>query len=379
MKNIYMALPIVAAMLLIVACNNQALDIIDESQPDQVRLIPYTATVGNDIPTRVTLSGVDDGVYLFETGDKLYVWGENIKGELTLTSGNGSYEANFSGDLKWSGGSEEPASDLDLNAVIVNSNNSKMLGTLDQLIAGVDYPNYSFAPLAANLQQAVQYCSYFKTTSTYGAKSFYFQNKQKTAFLCFDITLENGATEIAAGSVDINISKGGITVYSGPVPTSSSGGYGGSYKASFVASFVASFPEGFKLNNETTVTLGSGSTRVPISFGGDKTLVANGKYEITRKYYTITASSASTTMTRIAPMSYALTTTQILSGLGAPAQVASLVTGCTDPTPASIVNVDKSSNPYVFTIVGTGTTTFAITTSLNAPYSSIPVSITVAE
>ena len=374
MKNIYMALPIVAAMLLIVACNNQALDIIDESQPDQVRLIPYTATVGSDIPTRVTLSGVDDGVYLFETGDKLYVWGENIKGELTLTSGNGSYEANFSGDLKWSGGSEEPASNLDLNAVIVNSNNSKMLGTLDQLIAGVDYPNYSLAPLAANLQEAVQYCSYFKTTSTYGAKSFYFQNKQKTAFLCFDITLENGATEIAAGSVDVNISKGGITVYSGPVPTEYSGGYGGSYKSSF----VASFPEGFELNNETTVTLGSGSTRVPISFGGDKTLAANGKYEITRKYYTITASSASTTMTRIAPMSYALTTTQILNGLGVPAQAASFVSGCTDPDPAGVVYVDTDSKPYVFTIIGEGTTSFTLSTTVPG-FESIPVSITVAK
>lgn len=362
-------LPLVAALLLTAACNNQDLVIVDEPQPDQVRLIPFKATVSSLIPTRATLN--DGGSYEFQYGDRLYVWGTDIYGELSTT--NSGFNAEFSGTLHWSGAGEYPASGLSLHAVIVGPND-QIFGSLKEFKDRGYKPKTAYATtIAASDADAVQSYSHFEATATFGGPYFDFGNSQKSAFVSFDITLEDGTA--ADADVTVSISNGGSVVRSGSVKTVNDNG-------EIKAKFTAGFPGGYALSDaffQLSFGNSTDANRVPISFGGDAALAANGLYKVARKYYTITASSASTTMTRIAPMSYALTTTQILNGLGAPAQVASLVTGCTDPTPASIVNVDKSSNPYVFTIVGTGTTTFAITTSLDAPYSSIPVSITVAE
>ena len=72
-------------------------------------VIHYTATVGEGDETRATLNG--DKKYEFQTGDKLVILGENISGDLTLTTGAGTASATFSGDLTYNG-SGTPAAGL---------------------------------------------------------------------------------------------------------------------------------------------------------------------------------------------------------------------------------------------------------------------------
>ncbi len=272
----YKALPLVAVLLLSAACINQDLVVDDESQAGQERIIPYTASVGSDIMTRATLN--NDNYYVFETGDKLYVWGQNIYGELTLTSGAGDYKgASFSGNLHWSGTGDTPNDDTDLYAVLVGPN-SKIFGTLKEFKDRGFVADYTLAsPFASTWAEAAQFFSYFRAYSWFGAGKFDFYYQQKSSYLSFDITLEDGTAE--GQTVAVSISNGGNVVSTASVTTSKEGDL---VKAKFIAGLLNT-----TLDN-ASVKLGD---RDAISFGGTNSLESDRFYKVTKTYtrYKITA------------------------------------------------------------------------------------------
>jgi len=314
------ALPIVAALLLTAACNNQDLVVVDEPQPDQVRIIPYTAIVSSGIPTRVTLNGEDK--YEFQTGDQLYVWGEDatgkIDGALQMVSGAGSYDASFKGNLSWIGSTTKPADSFVLNAVIVSSNN-EIFGSFTNFKGNAYKPKYT-ASIASSDADAVQAYSHFEAQAYYAGtgSGFYFQGKQKSAFVSFDITLPNDTPTDA--DVTVKILNGGIEVRSDDVRPVDEGGV-------IKAKFTAGFPGGYSLSN-VTVTLGS----ITINVGGNLTLNANGLYKVSRAYpgHTITVSSAGVDDMTIfnLPIGYTTTLKTVLNGLGL-STIANLLKYCT--------------------------------------------------
>lgn len=272
----YKALPFVAVLLLSAACINQDLVVDDESQAGQERIIPYTASVGSDIMTRATLN--NDNYYVFETGDKLYVWGTNIYGELTLTSGAGDYKgASFSGNLHWSGAGDTPGEYTDLHAVLVGPN-SKIFGTLEEFKKRDFEADYTLAsPFASTWAEAAQFFSYFGANSWFGAGEFDFYYRQQSSYLSFDITLEDGTAE--GQTVAVSISNGGNVVSTASVTTSKDGDL---VKAKFIAGILNT-----TLDN-ASVKLGD---RDAISFGGTNSLAPDYFYNVTKTYtrYKITA------------------------------------------------------------------------------------------
>ena len=287
-KKYMKIVPAVAVLLLTSACN-QNLELVEDAQP---RIIPYTVSAVSDIETRATLDS--DNFYQFETGDKLYVWGENISGELTLQTGIDEHEATFSGNLTWTGGGEFPSDDWALNAVLVGPND--MLFGTPEVFFGVVYendykPDYT-AGLASSYAEAVENFSYLRTESTYGAKSFNFYNRQSTAFVSFVITLEDGTAD--ATSLDVSIDNHGGVISAGNVMTSEDEGV---VTASFIAPVLGPTElEGAKV----VLSTGVGDERIDreISFGGTAILWGNTVYNVKKTYteYSITASGSVTFM-----------------------------------------------------------------------------------
>ena len=283
-KKYMKIVPAVAVLLLTSACN-QNLELVEDAQP---RIIPYTVSAVSDIETRATLDS--DNFYQFETGDKLYVWGENISGELTLQTGIDEHEATFSGNLTWTGGGEFPSDDWALNAVLVGPNDM-LFGTPEDFFGVVyenDYkPDYT-AGLASSYAEAVENFSYLRTESTYGAKSFNFYNSQRSAFVSFVITLEDGTA--GATSLDVSILNSGGVISSGSVMTSDEEGV-------ITASFIAPVLSATTLDGAKVVLTNNEKDR-EISFGGTATLWGNTVYNVKKTYteYKITASGSVTFM-----------------------------------------------------------------------------------
>ena len=286
-KKYMKIVPAVAVLLLTSACN-QNLELVEDAQP---RIIPYTVSAVSDIETRATLDS--DNFYQFETGDKLYVWGENISGELTLQTGIDEHEATFSGNLTWTGGGEFPSDDWALNAVLVGPNDM-LFGTPEDFFGVVyenDYkPDYT-AGLASSYAEAVENFSYLHTESTYGAKSFNFYNSQRSAFVSFVITLEDGTA--GATSLDVSIlNSGGVSgvISAGRVMTSEDEGV-------VTANFIAPVLSATTLDGAKVVLTNNEKDR-EISFGGTATLWGNTVYNVKKTYteYKITASRSVTFM-----------------------------------------------------------------------------------
>ena len=253
------AMSMMTALLLCTACSSD--DVTTEKATPAVpegKVIHYTATVGEGDETRATLNG--DKKYVFQTGDKLVITGENISGDLTLTMGAGTASATFSGNLTYSGDGT-PADDLTLKAVLVSTSNAMTTLTY----ASATYPETA---VASTLAEAVEKYSYFTATSTYGAKSF--TVSQQTSFLNFTVTFTDGTT--SGTSLDIDIKNGGSTVRTGSVTTTTDA------SSNVVAQFVAAMPQGTTMSS-ATVQLG---TKSAISFGGTTTLDANKIYNITK-------------------------------------------------------------------------------------------------
>lgn len=364
-------LPAVAALLLTAACSNE-FEIVEEPQPEQGRIIPFTASVGSNVATRTMLDG--SGCYVFETGDKLYVWGTDISGELALTSGAGTYGADFSGELTWKGAGD-PADDLVLNAVIVSPSNM-IFGTLAQFTERGHVPDYKLVPgFASSLADAVQKFAHFQATSTFAEKAFTFTS-QYTAYVIFSITLEDGTA--AESTIDVTISNDGNVERTGSVTTVDESG---AVKANFItgfSSYDASWypsPKVYPLN-EAAVKLGD---RDAIAFGGTTTLNGDLCYNVKRTYtrYSITASAAGKEkVTSGKPMGYQTTLQDMLTAMGL-SSYSSFVTGCTKTsgTSVDVSNLEGTPKNYQFTVVGEGDSVFAI----SAMGSDIPVTISVAK
>lgn len=235
-----------------------------ESTESKGSVIHYSATVSDGSNTRATLDG--NKKYIFETGDVLRITGTNISGDLTLTAGAGTYSATFEGDLTYTV-SGTPDASLELKAVLVSTNNA--MSTLTYEAA-----TYPTTAIASTLAEAVQKYSYFKATSTYGAKNFTLD--QHSAFLNFTVTILDGTS--TGDPLPIDINNGSASVRTGTVTTATSG-------SDIVAQFVAVFPVGTTMSN-ASVQLGS---KAAIPFGGSTALAANKIYNIKKTIYPVPA------------------------------------------------------------------------------------------
>lgn len=254
------ALPVIAALLAVAACNKEA-DVrtnndAPEPNSEPVMTVPFTVTVGSGEPaTRATVDA-DYKTLRFAEGDKLYITGTNVKGVLDITSGVGETTgATFSGHLAYSG-EGSPANDLALTATLVSA--QQTVGTevsvSESGAVTVNYPTTAYCPDVAT---AVQKYSRLTGESTYAAKSFTLS--QNTAFLNFEITFEDGT---AAGTeLTAVVSNGGAAIATGNVTTTTE-------SEKVVAKFVLPVMEGTALSG-AKVQMGD---KEALAFGAGQTL-----------------------------------------------------------------------------------------------------------
>ena len=262
-RHIPILLFAIISLLLNTSCSKDDVTSGESTEP-KGSVIHYSATVSDGSNTRATLD--DKKKYIFETGDILRITGTNISGDLTLTEGAGTNSAIFEGDLAYTV-SGTPDASLELRAVLVSTNNA--MSTLTYEAA-----TYPTTAIASTLAEAVQKYSYFKATSTYGAKSFTLD--QQSAFLNFTVTILDGTSTGDPLSIDIN--NGGTSVRTGTVTTATSG-------SDIVAKFVAAMPNGTTMSS-ASVQLGS---KAAIPFGGSTALAANKIYNIKKTIYPVPA------------------------------------------------------------------------------------------
>ena len=262
-RHIPILLFAIISLLLNTSCSKDDVTSGESTEP-KGSVIHYSATVSDGSNTRATLD--DKKKYIFETGDILRITGTNISGDLTLKTGAGTNSAIFEGDLTYTV-SGTPDASLELKAVLVSTSNE--MSTLTYEAA-----TYPTTAIASTLAEAVQKYSYFKATSTYGAKSFTLD--QQSAFLNFTVTILDGTSTGDPLSIDIN--NGGTSVHTGTVTTATSG-------SDIVAKFVAAFPVGTTMSN-ASVQLGS---KAAIPFGGSTALAANKIYNIKKTIYPVPA------------------------------------------------------------------------------------------
>ena len=147
-KNMLWAALSMTAALVMTACTNDDNTVETPAAPQaEVKTIPYSVTVGQGGDAAATRATVDEDMMTlkFAAGDKLYVFDGSsvVKGVLTLKSGDEgkSSGATFEGSLSYTG--DEPAADLELNAVLVGSKSKLSTITDDGLSAGT-YPTTSY-------------------------------------------------------------------------------------------------------------------------------------------------------------------------------------------------------------------------------------------
>ena len=262
-RHIPILLFAIISLLLNTSCSKDDVTSGESTEP-KGSVIHYSATVSDGSNTRATLD--DEKKYIFETGDILRITGTNISGDLTLKTGAGTNSAIFEGDLTYTV-SGTPDASLELKAVLVSTSNE--MSTLTYEAA-----TYPTTAIASTLAEAVQKYSYFKATSTYGAKNFTLD--QHSAFLNFTVTILDGTSTGQSLAIDIN--NGSASARTGTVTTATSG-------SDIVAQFVAVFPVGTTMSN-ASVQLGS---KAAIPFGGSTALAANKIYNIKKTIYPVPA------------------------------------------------------------------------------------------
>ena len=179
------------AALMMTACSSDDNDTTEAPvAPSTTKTIPYTVTVGGDEATTRATVDSNNKTLRFATGDKLYIWGANIKGVLDITDGIGSTDnATFSGELTYSG-SGTPAANLELNATLVSAQQKNGEHINIEKDGYVRF--HDGRPFFSSVSDAVQQYSNLTGTSTYGARAFTLT--QQAAFLNFE-----DATSIEAG------------------------------------------------------------------------------------------------------------------------------------------------------------------------------------
>ena len=271
-KNMLWAALSMTAALVMTACTNDDNTVETPAAPQaEVKTIPYSVTVNGGATTRATVD--EDMMTLrFAAGDKLYVFDGSsvVKGVLTLKSGDEgkSSGATFEGSLSYTG--DEPAADLELNAVLVGSKSKLSTITDDGLSAGT-YPTTSYCDDVAT---AVEEWSWLAGTGTYGEKSFTLS--QSTTFLNFEITFEDG-TKSGTKLTAVVKQNSTTTFCTADVTTKTEDG-------KVVAKFVLPLDDGYKLDG-ATVTMGD---KEAISFGGDNQKLLGKVYNVKRTVKTAT-------------------------------------------------------------------------------------------
>ena len=269
-KLLWAALSMTAALMM-TACSSDDNDTTEAPvAPSTTKTIPYTVTVGGDKATTRATVDSDNKTLRFATGDKLYVWGEKIKGVLDITDGVGSTDnATFSGELTYSG-SGTPAADLELNAILVSAQqkDGEQIDIRDSWDENGDVTVLvALAPFCSSVSDAVQQYSELRGTSTYGARAFTLT--QQTAFLNFEITFDDGTA--AGETLSAAVSNGGSPICTANVTTATE-------SEKVVAKFVLPLAAGTTTLSSATVTMGD---KEAISFGASQTL--EGKVYNVRK------------------------------------------------------------------------------------------------
>ena len=266
-NRIFLALS-VATALLCASCSNDDETLVPAPAADGVewKSIPFEATVSDGDGMRATLDSKNK--YVFEAGDKLIVAGENIKGELTLKSGDEgkSSGVTFEGELEYTGG--EPTAETALTATLVSSTDGIHTVT-DKAVTTTSYAG----TLCATRAEAVQQLSDFQGSSTYGDRNF--SLSQKSAFLDFTVTMEDGTA--AGTSLTVSIKNDGSEMVSGNVTTETSG-------SAVVAHFIAGLAGGTTLTN-ATVQLDS---HTALSIVASKEFAGNKFYNVARTQTVVT-------------------------------------------------------------------------------------------
>jgi uncharacterized protein YjdB len=271
-KNMIWAALSMAAALVMTACTSEDNTVETPAAPQaEVKTIPYSVTVNGGAGTRATVDN-DMKTLKFAEGDELHVIGTNISGTLTLKSSDAgkSSGATFEGDLNYTG--DAPASDLSLTAVLVGTNAKGV--NVDATAISFSYPNNAYC---ADVNEAVEEYSVLMGKSTYGAKSFTLT--QKTAFLNFEITFEDGTAENA--TLSTVVSNGGSALCTANVKTKKDG-------EKVVAKFVLPVMSTGTTLSSATVKLGD---KEAISFGASQ--------ELEGKVYNVKKTQAATPVTAI--------------------------------------------------------------------------------
>ena len=291
----------------------------------------------------------------------MYVWGNNISGELTMESYMGT-SADFAGNLYYTGEGEPGITTL---YAVVKGVNDLGLGTFEQFKER-EY-NSSYTGIATDITDAVKKFSYLSCEAAncdLSDESPYCDFSdiiQRSAFVSFDITLEDGT---AAGvDIPVTVSSGSgenIITRTGTVETKEVSG-------AIKVQFTAAYPSGTTLSN-ATVTLG---TRDAISFASSNpTLAPNKNYTVTKTYtrYKITASmNGEEIMSRSNKiLGYETTLQELISKLPNPYNLmGNYVSNCVKKGNGTSVSVTPIANinpmDYTFTVEGEGDTDFTIT------------------
>ena len=273
---LWTVLSMTAALVMTACTNDDNTAETPAAQQTIVKTIPFSVTVSGDAMTRATVDDdPSDATYhktlRFETDDKLYITGTDIRGVLGIQSvtGDGT-RATFSGDLTYSGGGS-PATDLALTATLVSVKQNDGTEVAINSATNAVTVNYPTAAYCSSVYNAVREYSRLTGTSTYGAKSFTLT--QQTAFLNFKIYFTDGTASGTALSTAV--SNGGSAIATANVTTTTDT-YG-----NVVAEFVLPFDSTDKLNG-ATVKMGD---KDAISFGGNDQTLDGKVYNITRGYY----------------------------------------------------------------------------------------------
>ncbi len=278
-KFLWVLLP-VAAVLLMTACGGDDADdvtpvpspVTPGTDSHVVNSLPYTVTVKTADVTRTSVDN-DDITLRFESDDMLYVQNADgtVYGSLTLKAGTGETSATFAGTINFTG--SKPAASTSLTATLVGSGN--LLNMVEngkvKADANITYPG----TVCESMSDAVQKYSWISGTGTYGEATFALA--QKTAFLKFNVTLEDGTT--GGDIVPVVIKSGGSTIGTGNVTST-----GSQFNA--LASFILPLKHGSAIAGNASMWVGSVGTPedegITFGTGSTVTLVGGKVYPVTR-------------------------------------------------------------------------------------------------
>ena len=216
-KFLWALLP-VAAVLLMTACGGDDTDDVTPTPTPNpvtpgtenvVKSVPYTVTVKTADVTRTSVDN-DDITLRFEGKDLLYVQndGGTVYGCLELKSGVGETSATFAGTVNYTG-STPPDADTQLTATLVGEGNELVTIDTDGKVQPVTYSNDD---VCASMEEAVSKYSWISGKGKYGEAVF--ELAQKTAFMKFSVTIQDGTgpnkevpVKITLGTDDYEFTK----------------------------------------------------------------------------------------------------------------------------------------------------------------------------